>query len=570
MRGGGGRRRPRRTPAPSRRRAGRRSPVPPPRRSGRRRRNPAGQERPAPDDGRARDEAQDVGAGEVVVAAPRRRGHVPAHRVEFLGPPRPDTDHRPRGQHRQAGVRREEFRRPPQGAGFPPRVVVGERDDVVPGGADAEVPGGGAEVPSRPQRPQAGQPAPRRRAASAARTATVSSVEPLSTTTTSVSWRGSVVRRSSARSRVATTTVTGTGSMTATVPFPRNPRRAADHGWWLHRHRAPQLLPSRRRDRWCGFPRFPPVRGAAAGRRRGRVPRQLPHRRARERRPPHAGPAVPPAAVRHHRVRPRPRTRGPRAALRLPGLARRLPQTAARDAEGRSHGHVARARPGQGEGGAVPAGLDVGDVRGPAGAPPARELLGAREPRRAARGVRRVQAVRGGPHDGLPDDARRGHRDRPHLQHLRSADAGRRRSRDPHVHPAGPGGRTRHRRRGRRADAVHLLRRRPRHGDPRPGGERTHRSGEHRQPHRTQRPADRRGRGGGRGVRGAAGVRGASRRRPAGAPAGHVAGPHLLDWEPRVDWADGLARTVAWFREQEAVARREPPVPRPAEPVVRG
>ncbi len=44
----------------------------------------------------------------------------------------------------------------------------------------------------------------------------------------------------------------------------------------------------------------------------------------------------------------------------------------------------------------------------------------------------------------------------------------------------------------------------------------------------------------------------------------------LLDWEPRVDWADGLARTVAWFREQEAVARREPPVPRPAEPVVRG
>lgn len=44
----------------------------------------------------------------------------------------------------------------------------------------------------------------------------------------------------------------------------------------------------------------------------------------------------------------------------------------------------------------------------------------------------------------------------------------------------------------------------------------------------------------------------------------------LLGWEPRVDWADGLARTVAWFREREAAARREPPVPRPAEPAVRG
>lgn len=44
----------------------------------------------------------------------------------------------------------------------------------------------------------------------------------------------------------------------------------------------------------------------------------------------------------------------------------------------------------------------------------------------------------------------------------------------------------------------------------------------------------------------------------------------LLGWEPRVDWADGLARTVAWFREREAAARREPPVPRSAEPAVRG
>ncbi len=38
----------------------------------------------------------------------------------------------------------------------------------------------------------------------------------------------------------------------------------------------------------------------------------------------------------------------------------------------------------------------------------------------------------------------------------------------------------------------------------------------------------------------------------------------LLGWEPRVDWADGLARTVAWFRERRPRrgGNRPCPVPR--------
>src|SRR4029078_7384757 len=32
----------------------------------------------------------------------------------------------------------------------------------------------------------------------------------------------------------------------------------------------------------------------------------------------------------------------------------------------------------------------------------------------------------------------------------------------------------------------------------------------------------------------------------------------LLEWEPRVDLDDGLARTIAWYREREAVQRLGP------------
>ena len=59
----------------------------------------------------------------------------------------------------------------------------------------------------------------------------------------------------------------------------------------------------------------------------------------------------------------------------------------------------------------------------PAGAPAARVLLGPRQPDRPARRLRRGQALRRGADDGLPPPAGRRHGDRPHLQHLRAADA---------------------------------------------------------------------------------------------------------------------------------------------------
>ena len=63
------------------------------------------------------------------------------------------------------------------------------------------------------------------------------------------------------------------------------------------------------------------------------------------------------------------------------------------------------------------------DVRRPAGAPAAGDLLGPRQPGRAARRLRRGQALRRGAHHGLPAHARRRHRHRADLQHLRPADA---------------------------------------------------------------------------------------------------------------------------------------------------
>ena len=75
-----------------------------------------------------------------------------------------------------------------------------------------------------------------------------------------------------------------------------------------------------------------------------------------------------------------------------------------------SRGHVARPRPGQGEGRPLRARLDLGGVRRPAGAPPAGDVLGPRQPDRPAGGLRRGQAVRRGADDGLPRARGRRHR----------------------------------------------------------------------------------------------------------------------------------------------------------------
>ena len=88
----------------------------------------------------------------------------------------------------------------------------------------------------------------------------------------------------------------------------------------------------------------------------------------------------------------------------------RLRAAAAAHAEGRRLRHPQLARPGQGQARALPAGLDVRGLRRPAGAPPARELLGQRQPDRPARRLRRGQALRRGADDGLPAPAGRGHR----------------------------------------------------------------------------------------------------------------------------------------------------------------
>ena len=69
--------------------------------------------------------------------------------------------------------------------------------------------------------------------------------------------------------------------------------------------------------------------------------------------------------------------------------------------------------------------------------PQTRGLLGPRQPDRPARRLRRGQALRRGPDDGLPPPAGRGHPHRADLQHLRPAHAPPRRAGDPDLHPPG-------------------------------------------------------------------------------------------------------------------------------------
>ena len=78
----------------------------------------------------------------------------------------------------------------------------------------------------------------------------------------------------------------------------------------------------------------------------------------------------------------------------------------------------------------LPPGVDQRGVRRAPRPPPARDLLGQRQPHRARVGLRRGQALRRGAHHGLPPPARPGGRHRPDLQHLRSGHARRRRPGD--------------------------------------------------------------------------------------------------------------------------------------------
>ena len=117
----------------------------------------------------------------------------------------------------------------------------------------------------------------------------------------------------------------------------------------------------------------------------------------------------------------------------------RLPAHAAPLAEDRLQRDAPRARSREVEACALPARLHERGLRRPGGASAARDVLGQREPDRPARRLRRGEALRRGADDGVPPPAGREHRGRPHLQHVRPADARQRRSRDPDL-PA-PGAR---------------------------------------------------------------------------------------------------------------------------------
>ena len=220
----------------------------------------------------------------------------------------------------------------------------------------------------------------------------------------------------------------------------------------------------RSRHRRSRLPRLPSLRAPARAGAAGHLRRQPGVELARE-------PRAPPGRRVHvHEPRRDRAHRGRRAGrLRLPPRRARepdrLPASAAPLAQDRLLRNAPRARPGQVEARPLPARLDERDLRRPAGASAARDVLGPREPDRPARRLRRGEALRGGADDGVPQPAGRGHRDRPDLQHLRAADARPRRPRDPDVRPPGAREQAADRLRRRLSDEELLLRRRP---DPRP------------------------------------------------------------------------------------------------------
>ena len=168
----------------------------------------------------------------------------------------------------------------------------------------------------------------------------------------------------------------------------------------------------------------------------GRRHRQPADRRPREHRAP-GGPRLPVHQARRHQLHPRRRPGRPRAPLGEPGQPDRLPRVADSDAEGRRARHAQRARPRQGQGRAVRDRVDVRGLRRSARASAEGNVLGQRQSDRPARRLRRSQAVRRGDHDGLPPLSRPRREDRPHLQHVRPADARQRRPRRARLHRAG-------------------------------------------------------------------------------------------------------------------------------------
>ena len=119
------------------------------------------------------------------------------------------------------------------------------------------------------------------------------------------------------------------------------------------------------------------------------------------------------------------RAGGPDLPHGLAGEPDRLRAAAASHAQGRLDGDPSHARRREGQARADPARLDLRGLRRSAGPSAARGLLGPRQPDRAARRLRRGEALRRGADDGLPPPAGRRHVHRADLQHDGPADAAR-------------------------------------------------------------------------------------------------------------------------------------------------
>src|SRR5580704_13072158 len=238
--------------------------------------------------------------------------------------------------------------------------------------------------------------------------------------------------------------------------------------------------PSHRRSGLC---RQPPLRSIDRSRRQRALPRQFLHGQPRQRRatdPPAAFRADPP---RHRAAR----VFGSRPGLqpRVPGLARGVSVESHQDHQDLDCWHGQRAGTGQTVPGTNPARLNLRGLRRSAGASPDRGLLGARQSDRSAQLLRRGEARgRVAVHQLQPGAPRAG-ADRADLQHVRTADGPRRRSRDLELHRASASRRTAHDLRRRPPDPLLLLRRRSGgRSDSHDGSERCAGAGESREPGR--------------------------------------------------------------------------------------
>ena len=149
---------------------------------------------------------------------------------------------------------------------------------------------------------------------------------------------------------------------------------------------------------------------------------------------------------------------------RLPGLAGALPVQSGQDHQDQRDGHDQHAGAGQARARADPADLDERGLWRSRATSADRELLGPRQSDRRALLLRRGQARRRVPDDGLPSAEQRRHQHRAHLQHLRAADGDQRRPGGFQFLRRGAEGRGIADLRRRQADPVVRLRRRHHRG----------------------------------------------------------------------------------------------------------